>query len=161
MSGPEPEKAGHCLCLLLIRLDNLLLRSTRLCRFPPPRRRQAANRPPIFIPPSLASTEWSSGGLPGTRAAATYRVLLFLAAGCARTRAPTTWSWRRRAAGGGAGDLLRLLLQQYVEESFGARPEQSRRCPLSFPTTVRPRELWSTRRTWLGWCRQKEGTGGE
>ena len=27
MSGHEPEKAGHCLCLLLIRLDNLLLQS--------------------------------------------------------------------------------------------------------------------------------------
>ena len=26
MFGHEPEKAGHCLCLLLIRLDNLLLR---------------------------------------------------------------------------------------------------------------------------------------
>ena len=25
MSGHEPKKAGHCLCLLLIRLDNLLL----------------------------------------------------------------------------------------------------------------------------------------
>ena len=100
MSGHEPEKVGHCICLLLIRLDNILLRSTRLCRFPPPRRRQAANRLPTFIPPRLASTEWSSGGLPGTRAAATYRVLLFLAAGCARTRAPASWSWRRRAAGG-------------------------------------------------------------
>ena len=27
MPGHEPEKAGHCLCLLLIRLDNLLLRT--------------------------------------------------------------------------------------------------------------------------------------
>ena len=27
MSGHEPEKAGHWLCLLLIRLDNLLLQS--------------------------------------------------------------------------------------------------------------------------------------
>ena len=26
-SGHEPEKVGHCLCLLLIRLDNLLLQS--------------------------------------------------------------------------------------------------------------------------------------
>ena len=64
-----------------------------------------------------------------TRAAATYHVLLFLAAGCARARAPALWSWRRGAAGGGAGDLLRLLLRQYVEESFGARPERSRRVP--------------------------------
>ena len=143
MSGHEPEKAGHCLCLLLIRLDNLLLRSTRFLRFPPPRRRQAANWPPIFIPPSLASTEWRSGGLPGTRAMATYRVLLFLTAGYARARAPASWSWRQRAAGGvplisficscdstskralerarsGAADVPRLLLRQYVQESFGA-----------------------------------------
>ena len=142
MSGHEPEKVGHCLCLLLIRLDNLLLRSTRLCRFPLPRHRQAANRPPIFIPPSLASTEWRSGGLPGTRAVATYRVLLFLAASCARACTPASWSSRRRAAGGepaisfvcscestsqralerarsGATDVLRLLLRQYVQESFG------------------------------------------
>ena len=62
---------------------------------------------------------------------------------------------------GGAGDLLRLLLRQYVEESFGARPERSRRCPSSAPATVRPRELRSARRPWLKWCRQKEGTGGE
>ena len=27
MFGHEPEKAGHCLCLLLICLDNLLLQS--------------------------------------------------------------------------------------------------------------------------------------
>ena len=102
MSSHEPEKAGHCLCLLLILLDNLLLQS-----------------------------------------AATYRVLLFLAAGCARARAPTSWSWRRRADGGvpvisfvcscdstskraleharsGATDVPRLLLRQYVQESFGA-----------------------------------------
>lgn len=75
-------------------------------------------------------------------AVATYRVLLFLAAGCARTRAPALWSWRRRAAWGepaisfvcscestskralerarsGATDVLRLLLRQYVQESFG------------------------------------------
>ena len=44
---------------------------------------------------------------------------------------------------GGAGDLLHLLMRQYVEESFGARPERSRRCPSSAPATVRPRELWS------------------
>ena len=62
---------------------------------------------------------------------------------------------------GGAGDLLRLLLRQYVEESFGARPERSRRCPSSAPATVHPRELQSARRPWLKWCRQKEGTGGE
>ena len=62
---------------------------------------------------------------------------------------------------GGAGDLLRLLLRQYVEESFGARPERRRRCPSSAPATVRPRELQSARRPWLKWCRQKEGTGGE
>ena len=54
----------------------------------------------MFTPPSLVSTEWSSGGLPGTRAVATYRVLLFLAAGCARARTPTSWSWRQRAVGG-------------------------------------------------------------
>ena len=54
----------------------------------------------MFTPPSLASTEWSSGGLPGTRAAATYRVLLFLAAGGARARAPASWSWRWRETGG-------------------------------------------------------------
>lgn len=62
---------------------------------------------------------------------------------------------------GGAGDLLRLLLQQYVEESFGARPERSRRCPSSAPATVRPREIRSARRPWLEWCRQKEGAVGE
>ena len=62
---------------------------------------------------------------------------------------------------GGAGDLLRLLLRQYVEESFGARPERSRRCPSSAPAIVRPSELRSARRPWLKWCRQKEGTGGE
>ena len=62
---------------------------------------------------------------------------------------------------GGAGDLLRLLLRQYVEERFGARREQSRRCPSSAPATVCPRELQSTRRPWLEWCQQKEGTGGE
>ena len=69
-----------------------------------------------------------------------------------------------RAGGGrpeGAGHLLHLLLRQYVEESFGARPERSRRCPSSAPATVRPRELRSARRPWLEWCRQKEGTGGE
>ena len=122
MSGHEPEKAGHCLCLLLICLDNLLLQS-----------------------------------------GATYCVLLFLAAGCARARAPALWSWRRREAGGrgGAGDLLRLFLQQYVEERFEARPERSRRCPSSAPATVRPRELRSARRPWFKWCRQKEGTGGQ
>ena len=153
MSGHEPEKVGHCLCLLLLRLDNLLLRSTRLCRFPPPRRHQAANRPPIFIPPSLASTEWRSGGLPGIRAVATYRVLLLLAAGFVVVAAEGSL--------GGAGDLLRLLMRQYVKESFGARPERSRRCPSSAPATVRPRELRSATRPWLKWCRQKEGTGGE
>ena len=62
---------------------------------------------------------------------------------------------------GGADDLLRLLLRQYVEERFGARREQSRRCPSSAPAIVRPRELRSARRPWLEWCRQKEGTGGE
>ena len=62
---------------------------------------------------------------------------------------------------GGAGDLLHLLLRQYVEESFGARTEWSRRCPSSAPVTVRPRELRSATRPWLKWCRQKEGTGGE
>ena len=70
-------------------------------------------------PPSLASTEWSSGGLPGNRVAATYRVLLFLAAGCTRARAPASWSWRWRAARG------------------------CRRSPLFAPATVRRRELWS------------------
>ena len=107
----------------------------------------------MFTPPSLASTEWSSGGLPGTRAAATYDVLLFLAAGFVVVAA--------EGGPGGPGDLLRLLLRQYVEESFGARPERSRRCPSSAPATVRPRELRSARRPWLKWCRQKEGTGGE
>ena len=62
---------------------------------------------------------------------------------------------------GGAGDLLRLLLREYVQESFGAHPERSHRCPSSAPAIVRPRELWSARRPWLEWCRQKEGTGGE
>ena len=96
----------------------------------------------MFTPPTLASTEWSSGGLLGTRAAATYHVLLFLVAGCARARAPASWSWRRRAARGvpaisficsydsmmkralvrtrsGAADVPHLLLRQYVQESFG------------------------------------------
>ena len=73
----------------------------------------------MFTPPSLASTEWSSGGLPGTRAAATYRVLLFLAAGCARTRAPAS------CRGG------------------GGRPGGCRRSPLFAPAIVRRRELWS------------------
>ena len=62
---------------------------------------------------------------------------------------------------GGANDLLHLILRQYVKESFGARPERSRRCPSSAPATVRPRELRSARRPWLDWCRLKEGTGGE
>ena len=93
-------------------------------------------------PPSLASIEWRSGGLPGSRAAVTYRVLLFLATGCARARAPTSWLWRQRGARGepavsfvcscdntskralqcarsGATDVLRLLLRQYVQELFG------------------------------------------
>ena len=70
-------------------------------------------------PPSLASIEWTSGGLPETRAAATYRVLLFLAAGCARACAPASWSWRRRAAGG--------------------EPVMS----FIFSYHSRPRELWS------------------
>ena len=81
---------------------------------------------------------------------------------------PATPAHARRLRGlagggrpGGAGDLLRFLLRQYVEESFGARPERSRRCPSSAPATVRPRELRSARRPWLKWCRQKEGTGGE
>ena len=43
----------------------------------------------------------------------------------------------------------------------GGRPGGSRRSPSSAPATVRPRELWSARRPWLEWCRQKEGTGGE
>ena len=47
---------------------------------------------------------------------------------------------------GGAGDLLRLLLRQYIEESFGARPERSRRCPSSAPVTVCPRELQNAMR---------------
>jgi hypothetical protein len=62
---------------------------------------------------------------------------------------------------GGAGDLLRPLLREYVQESFGARPERSRRCPSSAPAIVRPRELRSATRPWLKWCRQKEGTEGE
>ena len=96
-----------------------------------------------FTPPSLASTEWSSGGLPRTRAAATYRVLLIIAAGYTRARAPASWSRRRMASRGvptisfvcscestskralerarsGAADVPRLLLRQYVQESFGA-----------------------------------------
>ena len=64
----------------------------------------------MFILPSLASTEWRSGGLPGNRAAATYRVLLFLAAGCARTRAGFVVV-AAEGGPGGAGDLLRLLLR--------------------------------------------------
>lgn len=115
----------------------------------------------MFTPPSLASTEWSSGGLPGTKAAATYHVLLFLAAALhPRTRVGFV-VMAAEGGPGGAGDLLCLLLRQYVEESFGACPEWSRRCPSSAPTTVRPRELRSARRPWLKWCRQKEGTGGE
>ena len=66
-----------------------------------------------------------------------------------------------RGRPGGADDLLRLLLRQYVQESFGARPERSRRCPSSAPATICPRELWSARRPWLKWCRQKEGIRGE
>ena len=68
---------------------------------------------------------------------------------------PAAPAHARQLHAGGAGDLLRLLLRQYVEESFGARPEQSRRCPSSAPATVRPRELRSARRPWLKWCRQK------
>ena len=96
----------------------------------------------MFTPPSLASTKWSSGGLPGTRAASTYRVLLFLAAGCDRACAgfvvmaaeggrgvPTIPfvcscdSMSKRAlerAQSGAADVPRLLLRQYVQESFEA-----------------------------------------
>ena len=120
MSGHEPEKAGHCLCLLLIRLDNLLLQS-------------GGDLPCTTLPRCRLR--------PRTRAG-----FVVVAA---------------EGGPGGAGDLLRLLLRQYVEESFGARPERSRRCPSSAPATVRPRELRSARRPWLKWCRQKEGTGGE
>ena len=63
--------------------------------------------------------------------------------------------------GGGCRRSPSLVLRQYVEESFGARPERSRRCPSSAPATVRPRELRSARRPWLKSCRLKEGTGGE
>ena len=119
MSGHEPEKAGHCLCLLLIRLDNLLLQS--------------------------------GGDLPCTTLPR------------CRLRPRTRAGFVVVAEGGrgGAGDLLRLLLRQYVEESFGECPERSRRCPSSAPATEHPRELRSARRPWLKWCRQKEGTGGE
>ena len=89
----------------------------------------------MFTPPSLASTEWSSGGLPGTRAAATYRVLVFLAAGFVVVAAEggrgvpaisfvcSCDSTSKRAlerARSGAADVPRLLLRQYVQESFGA-----------------------------------------
>ena len=120
MSGHEPEKAGHCLCLLLIRLDNLLLQS-------------GGDLPCTTLPRCRLR--------PRTRAS-----FVVVAA---------------EGGPGGASDLLRLLMRQYVEESFGARPERSRRCPSSAPATVRPRELRSARRPWLKWCRQKEGTGGE
>ena len=43
----------------------------------------------------------------------------------------------------------------------GGRPGGWRRSPSFAPATVRRRELWSARRPWLEWCRQKEGTGGE
>ena len=85
MSGHEPEKAGHCLCLLLIRLDNLLL--------------QSGNDLPCTTLPRC----WLR---PRTRAG----FMIVAAVG----------------GPGGAGDLLRLLLRQYVGESFGARPERSR-----------------------------------
>ena len=69
-----------------------------------------------------------------------------------------THARRLRGRGGrgrwwGAGVLLCLLLRQYDEESFGARPEGTRRCPSSAPAIVRPRELRSARRPWLEWCR--------
>ena len=85
MSGHEPEKAGHCLCLLLIRLDNLLLQS-------------GSDLPCTTLP-------------------------------CCRLRPRTRAGFVLVVAEGGRGgpsDLLRLLLRQYIEESFGARPERSR-----------------------------------
>ena len=112
MSGHEPEKASHCLCLLL-------LWSTRFCRFPPPRRRQAANQPPMFTPPSLASTEWSSGGLPGTRVA---RPTMYYSSSL-----PAAPAHARRLRGRGGG----------------GRPGGCRRSPSFAPATVRRRELWS------------------
>ena len=120
MSGHEPEKAGHCLCLLLIRLDNLLL--------------QSGSDLPCTTLPRCRLRPRTRGGF------------MVVAAEGGR---------------GGAGDLLRLLLRQYVQESFGARLERSHRCPSYAPATVRLKELWSARRPWLEWCQQKEGTGGE
>ena len=84
---------------------------------------------------------------------ATYHVLLFLAAVFVVVVA--------EGGRGAAGDLLRLLLRQYVQESFVVRPERGRQCPSSALVTVRPRELWSARRPWLEWCQHKEGTEGE
>jgi len=80
----------------------------------------------MFNPPSLASTEWRSGGLPGTGAAVTYRVLLFLAAGFVVVAAEgglgepamsfvcSCENTSKRAlerARSGAADVLRLLLR--------------------------------------------------
>ena len=82
MSGHEPEKAGHCLCLLLIRLDNLLLQSggdlpcTTLprCRLRPRTRagfvvvaaeggRGGCRRSPSFAPATVRRRElWSAPG---------------------------------------------------------------------------------------------------
>ena len=79
MSGHEPEKAGHCLCLLLIRLDNLLLQS-------------GGNLPCTTLPRCRLRPRMRAG------------FVVVVAEG-------GLW---------GAGDLLRLLLRQYVQESFGA-----------------------------------------
>ena len=54
-----------------------------------------------------------------------------------------------RPGGGGAGDVLCLLMRQYVQECFvvvpaeGGRGGGCRRSPSFAPATVRRRELWS------------------
>ena len=160
MSGHEPEKAGHCLCLLLNRLEasssraqgsedfRLHVTVKRLighrCLPHQAWRRLSGVAVAFPGPVHRRPTTYYSSSLPAAPVHAR-RLLVVVAEG----------GW------GGAGDLLRLLLRQYVEESFGARPEWSRRFPSSAPATVRPRELRSARRPWLKWCRQKEGTKGE
>ena len=101
MSGHEPEKAGHCLCLLLIRLDNLLQSGGDLpCTTLPCYRLSPRTRASFVVVAAEGGR-----GVPA---------ISFV---CSRD------STSKRAlehARSGATDVPRLLLRQYVQESFGA-----------------------------------------
>ena len=160
MSGHEPEKAGHCLYLLLIRLNKLLSGAQGYEDF---RLHIAVKR--LIDRRFLSHQAWRrlSGGAVAFLGLERWRPTVYYSSSLPAAPAHARRLLVHGSGGrpGGADDLLRLLLRQYVEESFGARPERSHRCPSSSPGTVRPRDLWSARRPWLEWCQQKEGTGGE